>query len=540
MSEASQALATLLDVITPWLSLRALVAALLLRWVLRTAYRIFVYPYWVSPLRHIPGPPLEGFVMGHVYTYNAEEPGLAERPWAAQHGPVVRTVGPIGIERVAFLRPEALHTILVSDWIDNPRPKYLRNILGMSAGYGLLTATGDAHKQMRKVISPAFSLAHLMAQADMYYDPIFTLINLMKNQMQMQGDPSRGKVMNMYEWMSKVTLDIICESAFGYHSNSLLNPNNELTEAYEDLLGLQSPDNFSHFAMLVTIPGMPAFLLSKLGYRFRRVLRLFRPLVPAAIFTDAAHRLRAIARKILEERLAGVVSVEDSSTKKDIMTLLIRARSGDEKTGHQMSDEDLVDHMLTFLGAGHETTASGLSWALWLLANHPASQSKLRAEVAPVFRGGARPDYRTLRDLKMLDCVVQESLRLYAPVPLTVRIAARDGTIDGVRVPRGTLLPVPIRTLNTARAVWGADAEAFHPERWLAPHPPATMTFLAGPHACIGKTMSVAEMKAVLGALIANFEFAPSRAGQCAQPVAAITMKPQDGMPLLVSPVSSG
>jgi len=135
-----------------------------------------------------------------------------------------------------------------------------------------------------------------------------------------------------------------------------------------------------------------------------------------------------------------------------------------------------------------------------------------------------------------------ESLRIMPPVPLTARVASKTDYIDGVLVPKGTLFYILIRVVNTWKEIWGEDAEQFNPERWLnLPkdyHPTFSMlSFIAGPHACIGKTMAIIEMKAVLAALIVNFEFEPSIPDQITKPAAAITIKPIDGMPLRVRKV---
>ncbi|KIM37470.1 hypothetical protein M413DRAFT_77217, partial [Hebeloma cylindrosporum] len=98
---------------------------------------------------------------------------------------------------------------------------------------------------------------------------------------------------------------------------------------------------------------------------------------------------------------------------------------------------------------------------LWLLAKDSESQQKLRAEVTPIFAENPRPGYRALKDLQWLDCVVQESLRLMPPVPMTFRQAAKTDYIDGVLVPKGTLLYIPIRVINTWKEVWVENAEEY-------------------------------------------------------------------------------
>jgi len=155
-----------------------------------------------------------------------------------------------------------------------------------------------------------------------------------------------------------------------------------------------------------------------------------------------------------------------------------------------------------------------------------------------------------------------ESLRVMPPVPLTVRRSTKTDYVDGVLVPKGTLFWIPvcfrfvstiimskspqIRVVNTWNVIWGEDAEDFRPSRWLdlpkTYHPAfSLLSFIAGPHACIGKTMAIVEMKAVLGwvtfsvfssqnadrdyrALVAHFTFEPAYEGQKAKPAAAITM----------------
>ncbi|KAJ7204593.1 cytochrome P450 [Mycena rebaudengoi] len=519
-----------------------LASTLLAYGFLHLVYRVFIYPRFFSPLRNVPGPTRTDPVFGHYLTIVLEEAGIPHREWAKTHGPVVRVFGPFGSERLYFLKPDALQQIVVKGWLDYPRPQYLRDVLGLVAGYGLLTITGTEHKQLRKAMNPAFSITNLMAQTDMYYPPIEGLIEILSAQIDASTDSEQGKVFHVYEWMGKVTLDIICATAFGYETDCLHNPGNELAVAYEHLVALQSGPNIAKLIFVISIPGLPHLLSSEWLFRHRAALArmpLFGP--GLAPLVTSMHTIRGLSRAMLADRS---VAPDDTATKKDIMSLLLEGTETEHRDGYTMSDEAMVDTVLTFLGAGHETTASGLSWTLYLLANDPASQARLRAEVTPVYAANPRPDYRTLKGLEWLDCVVNESLRVLPPVPMTIRIAQQDEYVGDVFVPKGTQIYIPIRVINTWKDVWGPDAEEFRPARWL--DLPAAynstfsqFSFIAGPHGCIGKTMAVVEMKAVLVALIANFEFTPAYAGQVARPATAITMKPEDGMPLRITRVRS-
>ncbi|KAJ7579690.1 cytochrome P450 [Mycena floridula] len=524
---------------------------------LYAVYNLIIYPYLLSPLRNVPGPggnPL----LGQSRALLREDPGKAITKWVEKDGPVIRIVGPLGIERLVFMKPEALSRILVGGWSDYPRPSYLRKILGFVAGHGLLTVTGNEHKRMRKTMNQAFAPSHLMAQIDLYYDSIDGLVEILDSELARSGD---GKQFEMYDWLGKVTLDIISETAFGYKTDSLHHPDNELAMAFEELVSLQTPGNMAKLVMIMSlVPFGSQILASDFMFNHRDVLLRWwcfgGVFAPSAKLISSMRTIRRLSsdmlaqkmRELSPEYLAISPGDMDVGGKKDIMSILVRARAEDEKQqqgkgqhtdveGYGMSSEAMMDQVLTFLAAGQETTATGLAWALYLLAVHPEVQSKLRDEVSPPFKDGGRPDYRTLKDLQWLDCVIMESLRLFPPVPITARIADTTDYIEGVLVPKGTLLYIPIRSINTWKETWGEDADIYNPSRWL--HLPPTynqaysfQSFISGPHACIGKTMAIAEMKAVLGALVTAFSFELAYSGQVAKPSAAITMKPADGMPL--------
>ncbi|KAI0688622.1 cytochrome P450 [Cytidiella melzeri] len=531
--------------------------------ILMILHQLVLYPWVLSPLRRLPGPKgslwsLNYLLLGEFPKIMRTESGILQREWSKVYGNIVRAVGPFGIERVMFLSPSAMQKVLVDDWVEYPRPTFMRHILGMTAGYGLLTHTGDEHKAMRRTLNPAFSIASLSAQTDMYYGPIYSLVSILKLQCKAAARKTgtRATVVPIYDWLSKATLDIICLAAFGYVTDSLHTPNNELADAYHDLLNLQNGENAARIIALVSIPGVPRLLRTEWLYRHCWLLGKIPHLGPIEVLISSMRRIKAIAARILEERTKDAMAVGAADSllagKKDIMSLLVQSRMQDRRTGVGagtkmiMSDEMMMEQVLTFLGAGHETTSSGLAWTLWLLATHPEAQDRLRAEVSPVLAQDSTPDFRTLKSMEYLNHVVMESLRVFPPVPMTIRQAQKGDYVDGVWIPKGTLFYVGIRVINTYKGFWGEDAEEFRPERWAelekvpAYHPTHSFqTFINGPHHCIGKTMAIVEMKAVLAIMVANFKFLPAYAGQKAKPTAAVTMKPADNLPLLIEPIES-
>ncbi|KAG6821440.1 hypothetical protein H0H93_010164 [Arthromyces matolae] len=301
-----------------------------------------------------------------------------------------------------------------------------------------------------------------MAQTEMYYDSIDGLIHIMKSALDAEKSPSNGKVFFMYELsayndmyplltaltrlpVSKVTLDIICETAFGYKTDSLHDPHNELAEAYEQLIGLQSGWG-AKIALIMSIPGAAKLISSKWAYHHRHWFQKIEFFRAAGDLIDCMYRIKRISSEILRQKMEdSAVLVSDTDGKKDIMSILVRARNAElvkDRTVYAMSDQAMMDQV-----------------TLWLIANNLDAQKRLREEVVPVFEHSPHPDYRSLKDLEWLDCVIMESLRLLPPVPLTVRVTTKDDIVDGVRLPKGTMLTIPIRVVNTWKVVWGEDAE---------------------------------------------------------------------------------
>ena len=221
----------------------------------------------------------------------------------------------------------------------------------------------------------------------------------------------------------------------------------------------------------------------------------------------------------------------------DILTVAIASNA--------FTDEDLVDQMMTFLAAGHETTASGLTWAVYLLAKHPEMQRRLRDEVhasqlpslvedppqSSSSSANCSVTAESLDQLPYLNAFCRETLRLFPPVALTIRTANKDTDICGHLIPKGTTIVLPPWAVNTSRKLWGSDAREFSPERWMVRTAPGAnddkndddddyvggqrgmktgnfsmLTFLHGPRSCIGQTFAVGELRCLLAAWVGAFE----------------------------------
>ena len=205
------------------------------------------------------------------------------------------------------------------------------------------------------------------------------------------------------------------------------------------------------------------------------------------------------------------------------------------------SDESLVNQLMTFLLAGHETTASALTWAICMLCKHPDLQTRLRNEVRSALPDPRSPNSSisstTIDNLAYLNAFCNEVLRLYSPVPVTVRVAAVDTTIVGHFIPKGTSVFLSPWVNNTNEELWGDDAEEFNPDRWMGPGRANTggasnnyafMTFLQGPRSCIGQSFAKGEFACLVAAWVGTFETTFAREDFIVEVVNGITPRPKN------------
>nr|TKW19133.1 hypothetical protein SEVIR_4G000700v2 [Setaria viridis] len=205
-------------------------------------------------------------------------------------------------------------------------------------------------------------------------------------------------------------------------------------------------------------------------------------------------------------------------------------------------EDFIVDNCKNIYFAGHETAAVTATWCLMLLAAHPDWQERARAEALEVCCGQTTVmDIDTLRQLKILTMVIQETLRLYPPASLIMREALTDDIrLGGVDVPHGTIIQVAISMLHLDMEAWGPDANEFRPDRFAngaaAACKPAHMymPFGYGPRLCTGQNLAMAELKVVLACLLSKFSFSLSP-GYQHSPVFRLTIGPEFGMPLVVT-----
>lgn len=348
----------------------------------------------------------------------------------------------------------------------------------------------DGSQRQRKLLMPAFAFRHVK---DLY--PIFWgKSQEMTDRIVETTDraPDGSVVIEVRDWASRATLDIIGSAGMGKDFDSLMNPENELFQTYKKIFS----SNRGAQVVQILLGMLPHWVAVNL------------PLKRNDEIGQAIGTIKKVSRDLIATKRAQLQRGEKPSH--DILSVAMESGG--------FTDEDLVNQLMTFLAAGHETTASAMSWAIYCLCEHPETQIRLREELRSqlpaLLDPSAQISSADIDRLPYLNAVLNETMRIFPPVPLTMRETANDTTIAGSFVPRGTTVVICPWAINTSTHLWGPDARKFNPDRWLGSNANsggaesnyAITTFLHGPRSCIGKEFAKAEFACLVASLVGRFE----------------------------------
>lgn len=257
--------------------------------------------------------------------------------------------------------------------------------------------------------------------------------------------------------------------------------------------------------------------------------------VPQSWPTPANRKFKA-AKALLEDYVYGMITERRAAAGKkgDLLDMLMDAR--DEDTGQGMNDEQVRNDVATIYRAGHETTALALTWTWYALSQNPDVSKKLQAEVDRVLAGRV-PTMADLPSLPYTLAALEESMRLFPPVPFTVRLAYEATRLGEYTIPEGTLVGLAINNIHRHPAFWG-EPDAFQPERFLPENRAkvnrnAYIPFLAGPHVRIGNSFALMEGHLLLAMMAQRYTMALVP-GQTIFKEQTITMRPKYGPRMLL------
>jgi cytochrome P450 len=445
----------------------------------------------LATARRTPPGPRGSLLLGNLGALRRDPCGLFLRA-AVEHGGLARI-------RVAHLsaylvsEPVFIKRVLVDNmrnYVKGVSYQALRHLLGE----GLLVADGETWRRQRRIVNPAFARRALVDHVPMMRDVTAALCE------QWDERAARGEAFDLVAEMMGLAFQVVGVTLMGAEIAD---------EMAEVAAALPAAGDWIYRHMQAPIR-IPPSIPTPANVRFRRVVRALD---------------RVVHRVIAKHRAAGEGA-------HDMLSMLIAAE--DETTGARLSDAELRDQVITFLLAGHETTGSALAWVLALLADHPLVEARVIAELDAI-TGGRPVTAQHLPALVYLGQVIDEAMRLYPPAWSFTRTALEEDTLGPYRVPRGAMVVVS-PWVNHRNPSWWRDPATFDPDRFAPDRAKALETyhyfpFGGGPHMCIGKYLTLYEVKVAVATIAQRFRV--TRAERAPIGVeAAVTLRPAGAVPV--------
>ncbi|XP_066293718.1 leukotriene-B4 omega-hydroxylase 3-like [Branchiostoma lanceolatum] len=319
----------------------------------------------------------------------------------------------------------------------------------------------------------------------------------------------------MFQQASLCTMEVILQCAFS-GGEMPEQTKNEYVEAVKRIGILQVERDFNPLYVLFTA----IYHLSPGGREFLRLC-------------DFVHDTAGSIIKRRRQELESNPEILAEKKRLDFLDILLTARDED---GRGLTDLEIREEVDTFLFAGHDTTASTLSWTLYSLAQHPHHQDKVREEVDQILAGREEDtiEWEDLHKLPYLTMCLKEAMRLHSPVPFISRTVTEDTVIDGVHIPEDSYIGIHLYGLHHNPDIWGPqhmefDPSRFHPDRMKDIDSHAFMPFSAGQRNCIGQNFALNEEKVILARLLLKFTFALDPARPVEKDM-IVVMKTRHGM----------
>ncbi|KAF3385868.1 Cytochrome P450 3A12 [Talaromyces pinophilus] len=374
-------------------------------------YKIYLRPFYFSPLRHLPEPKGGTVFNGHAKLVPNERSGMPLQEWINEvpNDGLIRYRMMFNKEVVFVTSPKALSEVLVQKNYDFSKPYKLRQGLGRILGIGLIIAEGEEHK--RKNLMPAFLHRHVKDLYPIFWEKSASLAAELEENIKRTGQSSQ--VFDVADWLARTTLDILGAAGLGREFDTLHNPDNEIVRAYRGVFEQKPPTGAFGILMFIAKQQIMNLLNIKQSDSIAAATE---------VLTDVSRRL--IKDKRDEKGQDSKESV-DRSVRRDILSVALDSGN--------FTDNMLENHLLTFLAAGHETTATSMTWAIYALCLYPQVQQRLREEVRanlPIrttsSANGVLVTAELVDSLPYLHAVCNEVFRVYPPAGLTRRDSLPD------------------------------------------------------------------------------------------------------------------
>ena len=425
-----------------------------------------------------------------------------------------KRITPLGYSRRSIILvndPAAIREVMTDPLAIFPKNDLFVGALGPLVGDSIFVSEGETWQRQRAMIDPAFSLMRIDqafgAMSDAVDDCEATLVN----------HAMRKTPLSLDVAMSQLTADVICRTIF----SQPLSPE-RATEVF---------DAFSQFERSVaSVSAVPLIAGAP-----------WRPVAQPQEMLDACSRIRRYIAELVDPRLTPAAlatpqTLEDTAPG-DILSAVMSAT--DTSTGEHFSRSELIDQIGVFFLAGHETTASALTWAFYILAQQPQTLARIRAEIDEI-AGESPVSLDHVKKLRFTRNVFREVLRLYPPITFIPRVAAETTRIDGVRIKRGAMVMISPWATHRNELLW-SHADRFDPDRFevdpLSDTESTTgpfLTFGMGPRVCVGIAFATMESSLILARLCRRFDLVPDNP-ETVRPVARLTTRPAEQIKVRVT-----
>jgi cytochrome P450 len=443
----------------------------------------------IAPRSSRDAPGLKGLLSGWPLTY---EPLAFLEKMFRDYGDVF-AVRILNLRVYSIAHPEGIKHVLQENH-RNYRKSFDYKILARLLGQGLVTSEGSLWLSQRRLMQPTFHRQKVAGFGALMTDCTLEMLE------RWRGRAERQEPFDVAREIMRLTLHIV--------GRALLSM--DLSE-HADMIGRNmsiANERFGEIGLSAFVPWFPT---------------------PGnARFRNAATSLRRIVLDIIAERR------RDGRDHGDLLSMLLAVR--DEETGEGMKDEQLRDEVLTLILAGHETTATALSWTCYLLSQNPDAERKLHLELDRVL-GGRAPSISDLPNLSYTSMVIDEAMRLYPPVWAIGRQAIADDEIMGCRVPKGSNLVLSQWLAHHHPSFW-ENPHHFEPERFSAECASgrpryAFFPFGGGPRMCIGNLFALTEAQIVLATIAQQYRWRMV-AGHPIELRPLVTLRPRYGVKVVL------
>lgn len=435
-----------------------------------------------------PPGPKPHFLIGN-FPLGSRDPLAVLTLWARQFGDIFYYRA--GWIDVFFLNhPNYIESVLVTNHKNFIKDRVMRNSRWFF-GDGLLTSEGAQWMRQRRLSQPAFHRERITAYARTMTDYAEEMVGFWKDR----------ETRDIHQEMMRLTVKIVVKVLF----NVAVGEECEKVTTALNVLMQQGTGGKMILPAFIRYLPVPAVL------RVRRAVR----------------QLDEIVYGIIRNRRR---SKPDTS---DLLSVLLQTEDED---GSRMSHRQLRDEVMTFLLAGHETTALSLSWIWYLLSQHPEVEEKLHRELGQILNGRA-PQVQDLARLPYSEKVVKEAMRLYPPAWGLGRTAVNDCEIGGYHVPAGANVVMSQWIMHRDPRFY-SHPEDFDPERWSSESSQrlpkfAYFPFGGGPRLCIGASFALMEATLLLATIAQRFQLR-LQAGYPVVPTPSITLRPKNGITMVV------